>query len=367
MSVSTIPAPLEVVLSNAVATDTFVAVTSSDEMALTVVGGGVTVPAGQVSAPVVVTTFATAGDVTLTASLGMASHQATVRVLGAGELPQTVTLTPPSATIGIGATITFTVTLDIPAPAGGASVGLALAPMNAGTVPASVQVAADQLSATFDVTNGGMEIDSVLTATLGMSTSQATIDAVTAPTGLVINEIDYDQIGTDGAEFVEIYNPGPGSVSLAGVALVLVNGNGNAEYRRIDLTPAGSLAPGNTLVVGATAVTVQPPALKLTPAVGEWPATDAVQNGAPDGVALVDTTNGVVLDALSYEGAMTMAMVNGIGVVSLVEGTALPAGTADSNTVAGSLSRLPNGTDTNNAATDWAFSASPTPGAANVP
>jgi hypothetical protein len=39
----------------------------------------------------------------------------------------------------------------------------------------------------------------------------------------------------------------------------------------------------------------------------------------------------------------------------------------DSNTINGSLVRIPNGADTDNANTDWAFSATVTPGAANVP
>ena len=51
--------------------------------------------------------------------------------------------------------------------------------------------------------------------------------------------------------------------------------------------------------------------------------------------------------------------------VNLVEGIATTA--TDSNGVDGSLARLPNGVDTDNAATDWAFSGSPTPGAANTP
>ena len=51
----------------------------------------------------------------------------------------------------------------------------------------------------------------------------------------------------------------------------------------------------------------------------------------------------------------------------LVEGTALPADVADSNTVTGSLGRSPNGSDTDDSATDWAFSTTVTPGAANVP
>lgn len=68
-----------------------------------------------------------------------------------------------------------------------------------------------------------------------------------------------------------------------------------------------------------------------------------------------------VLDALSYEGSVTNAAI-GTGHFSLVEGTALPASVADSNMVEGSLCRLPNGTDTDNAATDWAFSPIITPG-----
>ena len=44
----------------------------------------------------------------------------------------------------------------------------------------------------------------------------------------------------------------------------------------------------------------------------------------------------------------------------------LPATVADSNTVAGSLSRLPDGKDTNDAASDWAFTKTLTRGAANI-
>jgi hypothetical protein len=96
-------------------------------------------------------------------------------------------------------------------------------------------------------------------------------------------------------------------------------------------------------------------------------ATNAIQNGAPDGVALVDTVNKKLVDALSYEGAITLAAIPGLGMVSLVEGTMLPVSVADSNTLQGSLCRLPNGADANIASMDWKFSSKPTPGAANVP
>jgi hypothetical protein len=73
-----------------------------------------------------------------------------------------------------------------------------------------------------------------------------------------------------------------------------------------------------------------------------------------------------VLDALSYEGAIEDAAI-GAGRFTLVEGTRLPEGVADSDSVPGSLARLPSGSDTNDAATDWAFTRRPTPGDVNLP
>ncbi|MEX2613532.1 MAG: hypothetical protein WD380_08130, partial [Gaiellaceae bacterium] len=155
-----------------------------------------------------------------------------------------------------------------------------------------------------------------------------------------INEIDYDQVGADSGGFVEIKNAGAASAVLDGIALVLVNGGDGAEYERVDLT--GSLAAGAHLVLSVEA-----------------------QNGAPDGVALIAVASGALLDALSYEGEITAAVIGG-QTYSLVEGTALAATVADSNTAAGSLSRIPDGSDTNNASSDWVFTTSATPGAANV-
>jgi hypothetical protein len=66
---------------------------------------------------------------------------------------------------------------------------------------------------------------------------------------------------------------------------------------------------------------------------------DAVpQNGAPEGIAPVDTATGNLLDAFACEGPITAATIDG-QTYSLVEGTALPDDVADSNTVDGSLSR----------------------------
>jgi hypothetical protein len=157
---------------------------------------------------------------------------------------------------------------------------------------------------------------------------------------LVINEIDYDQVGADSGGYVEIANVGTSAAALDGIALVLVNGGDGTEYDRAALT--GSLAAGAYLRVDIEA-----------------------QNGAPDGVALIDTASKALLDALSYEGAITTATIEGQS-YSLVEGTALADSVVDSNTVDGSLSRIPDGQDTNDAASDWAFTETKTPGAANV-
>jgi hypothetical protein len=261
----------------------------------------------------------------------------------------------------------FTVTLDIPAPSAGVSVAIAVAPANAGTAPATVMVPANQLTASFSYVDGSVVPSATVTASLGASMSSATI-TVQAPTaaGLVINEVDYDNIGTDTAEFIELYNGGSAAVALAGLELVFVNGANNTVYTTVDLSPAGTLMPGQYLVVGATSVVSTVPAGVLVIDAGA--VSNYIQNGSPDGLALVDTTKQTLVDALSYEGAITMASIPGFPTaVSLVEGNALPATVADSNTVQGSLARLPNGSDTNDAATDWKFSSTPTPGAANVP
>jgi hypothetical protein len=227
-------------------------------------------------------------------------------------------------------------------------------------VPATVTVPADQLSMSFSYTAPTMGSTDTITATMGSSTSTC---AVTIGTDhLVINEIDYDNVGTgDSAEFVEIYNPGSTDADLSGIALMLVNGNGNTVYANIDLSSADVLPAHGYLVVAGPNVTPAAGALKLDPG---WSGTDKIQNGPPDGVALVDTAAQTVIDALSYEGSITAAVLpNFPAPVSLVEGTAETA--SDSNTTDGSLCREPNGNDTDNANADWKFCATKSAGAAN--
>jgi hypothetical protein len=368
--VTTLPAgsELAVTLSGPAQGDTDVTITASSA-ALVVVGGKVTVPNGMTSAKVRVDGIAQASDVTLTAQLGggmpLTAH---VRVLGANEAPTAVTLSPASAAVAPSGTVTLTVTLNIPAPPGGTSVGLAVTPSSAGTTtPATaVSVAADTLSATFTYTDAAGSGSATVTATLGASTSSTAVTVSAGASHLVINEVDYDQVNTDNAEYIEIYNPTGAPISLNNVALVLINGSTNQAYplatSTIDLSPAGSIPALGYLVIAGANIAVSPPALKLDPG---W-TTDQVQNGSPDGIALVDTAAGTLIDALSYEGSITMAEVPGIAnPVSLVEGTALSTAVVDTNTGVGALCRSPNGKDTDAANADWKLCTTLTPGAAN--
>jgi hypothetical protein len=183
-----------------------------------------------------------------------------------------------------------------------------------------------------------------------------------APGTLVINEVDYDQPGTDTLEFVEIYNPTGAAVSLDGLALIFINGGGGVEYGRVMLSPGvETLPPGEHLVVGSSNVNVPPGTLQVF-----VQFAFSIQNGSPDGIALFDLVNNTLIDALSYGGQVTAAAITGVpGTYNLVEGTAASA--VDSGGSPGSLVRLPNGTDTNNASSDWSFTSTPTPGYANAP
>lgn len=103
----------------------------------------------------------------------------------------------------------------------------------------------------------------------------------TDPTAVWINEVHYDNAGTDTGEFVEV--AGLAGTELSGWRLVLYNGNGGALYD--DRTLSGIL-PDEDGGIGALAF--------------PYP-TNGIQNGSPDGLALV-APDGALVQFLSYEG-----------------------------------------------------------------
>ena len=290
----TFPTPLTVQLSNAPSTDTFVTITPSDATSLTVVGGGVTVLAGQSSATVLVDGLKQASAVTLTATLDTTSMMADVRVIGAAELPVIASLTPPAPTVLVGSTTTFTVTLDIPAPAGGAVVTLDLNPTTAGTIPPTVAVPANTLSATFDYMDASQVMSATITADLNgsMASSVLSIQAggsCAALGHLVISEIRSRGTAGGNDDFVELYNPTDLPVTLDTTwKLDARNHTAGGSYGT-RWTGSGKTIPshGHFLIVGS--------------AYAQSPAGDeTLTSGITDATSVKLTHSGAVVDAVCY-------------------------------------------------------------------
>lgn len=105
-----------------------------------------------------------------------------------------------------------------------------------------------------------------------------------ATTIVFINEFHYDNMGTDVGEFIEI--AGSASTDLSSYDLVLYNGANGLVYNTLDLS--GTI-PNDGSGFGAVSFT--------------YP-TNGIQNGSPDGIALVDGM-GTVVEFISYEGSFT--------------------------------------------------------------
>jgi len=128
-----------------------------------------------------------------------------------------------------------------------------------------------------------------------VSPAMAAPRAFANPTTTVfINEIHYDNIGTDAGESVEI--AGPAGTDLTGWSIVLYNGSGGVVY---DTDALSGIIPNQQGGYGTVVLT--------------YPS-NGIQNGAPDGIALVN--NGTLVQFLSYEGTFTAVGGAANGVLS---------------------------------------------------
>ncbi|MEM7083246.1 MAG: lamin tail domain-containing protein [Pseudomonadota bacterium] len=164
-----------------------------------------------------------------------------------------------------------------------------------------------------------------------------------------INEIDYDQPGSDGAEFIELYNSGPAVVNLSTYTLELVNGSNDSIYQTIALGNV-DLGAGAFFVICADASEVANCMLE---------GFSSVQNGSPDAVGLLNS--GVVVDAVSYEGDVAAPYVEGSG-VGLEDVSS--GGTGGPNEFK-SIARFPDGDDTDVNNVDFS-QVCMSPGSANL-
>lgn len=130
--------------------------------------------------------------------------------------------------------------------------------------------------ALFGNQESGMRLRSLLTACLAACNSLAW-----AGSTVFINEIHYDNAGPDTAEGIEI--AGPALTDLSGWSVVFYNGTGGVSYLTVPLS-------------GFLSDQCDGFGTQTVPGLG-------MQNGSPDGVALVNGSS--VVQLLSYEGTFT--------------------------------------------------------------
>jgi hypothetical protein len=239
----------------------------------------------------------------------------------------------------------------------------------------TVVIPAEQSSAQFAIAaidNAWFTGDQVITITVSADRHLPDSEAITLvddladpPFTVVINEVDAAQAGTDGLEFIELYNTSNQSISLNGVVVVLYNGEsaGDASYRTIDLS--GHSIPANDYFVIGNSLVANVDLSAFT--------TNGIQNG-PDGVALYlgeaaaftsgtlpTAAPGTLLDAIVYNESLTQ---DAALVAALTPGKPQvnenPGGNGDINAMA----RVPDG----GAAFDTTLfvAQSPTPGTTNA-
>jgi hypothetical protein len=103
---------------------------------------------------------------------------------------------------------------------------------------------------------------------------------------IVISELHYDNVGSDVNEAIEL--TGPAGTDLTDYQVVFYNGSNGNSYETLNGTDFSPVVLADQLNGFGTAVAL----------------VSGIQNGSPDGVALI-APNGTVLEFLSYEGDFT--------------------------------------------------------------
>lgn len=216
---------------------------------------------------------------------------------GAGPPPQVLTsisVTPNPATISVGGTQQFTAT----------GFDANNQPMTGLTFTWGTS---DGSVATVNSTGLAMGVaagDADISATSGTIVGSALLHVSTAapynPPNIRFSEIHYDNVGTDVDEAIEI--EGPVGTDLTGWSIQLYDGNtvGSFPQKVYSTTAVTGILSSTPACNGRGVISI--------PIAG-------IQNGSPDGFALVDQ-NGVLVEFLSYEGSFTAADGAAIGVTS---------------------------------------------------
>ena len=162
--------------------------------------------------------------------------------------------------------------------------------------------------------------------------------AVAPDSSVFINEFHYDNTGTDTGEFVEI--AGPAGTDLSAYSIVLYNGSGGASY---DTDTLSGTIPDQGGGFGTVVV--------------NYPS-NGIQNGSPDGIALLQGST--LIQFLSYEGsfAATNGPANGV--------TSTDIGVSETGTEPVGQSLQLKGSGNSYADFTWAAASDDSPGAVNA-
>ncbi|WP_447975230.1 RHS repeat-associated core domain-containing protein [Nitrospira sp. Kam-Ns4a] len=286
---------------NAAQFDDSVVALSTDAPAVALIPDHVTVPAGQLSAPVPVTGL-TPGLATVTATLNGTRVSATVQVT---TPPTTVTgLAPTSLTLPLGVPGVLRVTVS-PAPPEPTGVALTGSAPEVVTVPPTVTIPAGAFFADFPVLTVG-EGTATVTATLNGTRASATVTVIPAelvtltlspqtPTAILSETVPFTALGTftDGST-QDITTRVTWTSSDTTIATITAGGTVSTLAAGTTTIAAASTTPAGRTVTTSTALTVRvPPPLSLSPAtaslrVGDTlPFTVSSAEAAPPGGLLV--------------------------------------------------------------------------------
>lgn len=343
------------------------AVSGSDYVATS---GTLTFGAGETSKVVQVTIngdTALEGDETFSLTLSNATggviisdNQAVATITNDDLGPPVVSIGDVSVTEGNAGTSTATFTVTRTGGTGAFSVDFATANTTATAgsdyvaTSGTLNFTAGELSKTFTVTINGdttSEPNESFFVTLSNASGGATISDNQAEGTILnddaagpvirpwINEFHYDNASGDVGEFIEI--AGAAGTSLTGYSLVLYNGNGGGTYgTALNLTGTFSNMSNGFGVLSFS-----------------YP-TDGIQNGAPDGMALIGP-GGVVIEFISYEGTMVATNGPAVGL------TSVDVGVAETGTASGtSIARTGDGFEGSDFG--WVLAGDDTPGAVNA-
>ncbi|MEO8337596.1 MAG: DNA/RNA non-specific endonuclease, partial [bacterium] len=216
---------------------------------------------------------------------------------GAGPPPQVVasiTVTPNPATVSITGTQQYTATAydSLSQPISGTS-------FTWGTSDPTVATVSSTGLAT-GVAAGDADITAMSGTIVGSALLHVIAGAPYTPPDIRFSEIHYDNVGTDAGEAIEI--EGPVGTDVTGWSILLYDGNtaGSFPLKVYSTTAVNGVLASSPACNGRGVISI--------------PIAN-IQNGSPDGFALVDK-NGALVEFLSYEGSFTAADGAAIGVTS---------------------------------------------------